>query len=213
MSRIYWEIKSYSIIIILGVLLFGVFLWWNTTLGVTQSRAINKSTANVAFILIGLSYLVRPLSMKWNYFLSFLHYRKYLGITGLGFALFHGAYTFLNVPAQFLYPEFDGLFFGVLALLIFSILGLVSNSYSIKRLGEIRWRYIQNWGYYGFLFAYTHLFIKSWDETQAWLPQWYSLPPQSLLVILFGAFVFLLRSYVFAFRDIRKHKFEKKPKA
>lgn len=197
--------RSYSLMIVLSALLFGFLWYWQTLLPLnSDSRYINRALGNMAFLLMGLTYVIAPLTIKWKFFERFLYWRKYLGMVGLGYLIIHFLWTFWKSPLSRILGDFDAFSLGLLSLIVFLILGLISNNYSVRRLGGVRWRKIQQWGYYGLLFAFAHVFIKSWDDWAAWvagLSTGLSIPPQSLFIGLFGLKIFIIRSYFLVFRS------------
>ena len=200
-----WQgLKSYSTIILFSVLVFVGLYYWNTAIGVSESRSINRALGNMAFVFMGFTYVVAPLAVKWKFYSRFMYWRKYVGMVGFGYLLIHFGWTLLKSPLDRVFADFGGFGLGLFSLIIFIFLGVISNNFALKKIGGLRWRRIQQWGYYGLLFAFAHLFVKSWDDWAAWLATittGVAIPPQSLFVFLFGLKVFIIRSYFFTFKN------------
>ncbi|MGB3072704.1 MAG: hypothetical protein WBB68_00360 [Candidatus Moraniibacteriota bacterium] len=180
----------------------------------------NKVLAGVAVVLIGLSFLVGPLTRYFNRFDSWLNYRKEIGIVGGLFGILHGLVSVFLIPEKF---TLEGLFSsysfgttiaGLIALLIFAALIVISYQAMIKRIGGVRWWFLQRWGIrIGVAALAYHVIAMKWVGWVKWfqvgVPKTPELAnpwmaPASLLVTLFLVWVVLIRLYeaVFLFRSL-----------
>jgi DMSO/TMAO reductase YedYZ heme-binding membrane subunit len=105
----------------------------------------NKVLAGVAVVLIGLSFLVGPLTRYFNRFDSWLNYRKEIGIVGGLFGILHGLVSAFLIPKKF---TLEGLFSsysfgttiaGLIAMIVFVALITISYQAMIKWIGGVRW--------------------------------------------------------------------------
>ncbi|MBR9680952.1 MAG: hypothetical protein GOU98_03960 [Candidatus Altiarchaeota archaeon] len=198
-------LKDYGFTFLFGALIFLIFFSWSLALGFPTNTSLNRASANTAFILIGLTYIIGPLSRKYKFFTKKMYYRKHLGQLGLLLVLGHYIGSLLIFSLLGLLSTFDAYFTGFLALLIFLALGIISNTYSMKKLGPKTWRRIQSWGYYGILLAFTHLLIKSWKKWSWWIQNPLSLPPTSLFTAVFWFSTFIIRTYFYTYLGGKKH--------
>ena len=120
---------------------------------------INRAFAIGAVFLIGASYLLGPLArFAWKTFSTKLEYRKPLGLYGFLFAIIHILLSLLIVPAATLGSNGLSLFFGMIAILIFTLVASTS-IVKIEAHGFDRWQKIQRTGYLAFLLVILHIVI------------------------------------------------------
>ncbi len=198
----------------LNTLVFGALVFAACSLYLFARRGdfnlyiANKALAVDAVILIGLSYALSGLVYFWDFVDTKIIYRKFLGLTGFAIAAAHVAVSVLFLPersgSESITRESSEIL-GVLAFLIFAVLAASSNRYAFHELGSKRWRTLQRFGYLGFILLLTHFSILKYGE---WI-KWFSafnpvLPPLSLLAIIFGAGVLVIRTALWL--SIRKKK-------
>jgi len=121
----------------------------------------NRAFAIGAVFLIGLSYFLGPLAGISKSIARKLQYRKPLGLYGYSFATIHILLSFLVVPADVLGANGLSLFFGMIAIIIFSFVAMSSmmNEESINAFGFERWQRIQRMGYLAFFLVILHFVI------------------------------------------------------
>lgn len=168
---------------------------------------INKVLAGTSTILLGFVLLLGPFSRLYQIFDRFLIYRKELGIIAFFFALIHGLASFFFLPSHFSFPYFQKNFavfwLGFSGLLVLTFLFLVSFEKIIEKIGRPRWWSFQVWGVrLAACLIFLHLFLMKYPGWIKWLQIGGSadlkrpfLPPASLLVGLFGFFVFSVRIF------------------
>lgn len=188
------------------IVVFCYWYLWLTEPG-TLPVTMNKTLADSAMILIGLSFALSGLCYFWNFVDTKIIYRKYLGLMGFALALTHGVMSLVfyllwkprgyeTNPIFILGHQWEygsvvisNLYaFGaaLVALFIFSMMAAISNQYAIHELGGLWWRRLLRVGYLAYVLATLHFLIKN-------LPEWYilltgsgpELPPLNLIVFLF----------------------------
>ncbi|MBP9728257.1 MAG: ferric reductase-like transmembrane domain-containing protein [Candidatus Moranbacteria bacterium] len=199
----------------LFVLVFCFWYLWLTEPG-TVPITTNKALADSAMILIGLSFALSGLCYFWNFVDTKIIYRKYLGLAGFAFGLAHGVMSlvfYLYWKPQgyetnpifvidhqwnlgiFLVSNIYALASGVVALLIFFMMALISNQYAIHELGGVWWRRLLRVGYLAYVFATLHFLIKNIPEWQAMLMSGESeLPRLNFMIFLLVCTVICLRT-------------------
>lgn len=173
--------------------------------------SLNGSFALAAMILIGLSFALSGLCYFWDFVDTKIIYRKYLGLVGFGFAMLHGiisSYSYLvsatnGAVFDFFYrwdvfgvgvSNVIAFSLGLIGLLIFIIMALISNKYAIHELGGKRWRQLLRTGYIAYVLAVFHFGIKKTSEWVVWFERgWQDLPPPSLPIVIFSLLVIMLR--------------------
>src|SRR3989344_2696076 len=141
-------------IIIFSILVFGLVIGYlYLTGGYGFLIVANQAAGETGLLVMGLSMALSGLSYFWNFADRFIQYRRYLGVVGFGFALYHGLYSFANYfisengGARFdLFYNFPVLgtmvsniwafSFGLTALLIFAGMAAVSNNQGMRLLGK-----------------------------------------------------------------------------
>lgn len=172
---------------------------------------INKATASTAIILMGASFALSGLGFYWDFLDRKVAYRKYLGLVGYFFVLWHGLnslyfYFFANTGLEkfILHKDWIILNFtinnrvpfilGALSLLIFTMMALISNNYATKKIGGVRWRKLLRVGYIALLFALIHFTIKNIEIWINWFKNGANTLPQiSSLLALYILIIIILR--------------------
>lgn len=172
---------------------YGYLRWMNIP------SELNKSAADTAVILIGLSMILSSVCYFWNFLDWSIIYRKYLGLIGFVFGLAHlllswEAFKSLLKVSTWeqgrMWPAFSGL----LALGIFTIMALVSNTAAARMLGGKNWRYVLRTGYLAIIFVLAHVILLKSARWVTWFEEGMKTPPSlSLLVTIFMVIVLLMR--------------------
>jgi len=158
--------------------------------------SFNRGVSNAAMILIGLSFIASGVCYFWDFADKLIVNRKYVGLTGFWLVSVHGFVSLAQKKydlGYFLLPQNIVAFLSaVAAMAIFVMMALISNTFSVKKLGGKRWRAMLRVGYLAYVFAIIHMLIKV-------APQWSQsvssggLPPLSALTALFGVSVVIMR--------------------
>jgi len=172
---------------------------------------INKATASTAIILMGLSFALSGLGYYWDFLDRKVPYRKYLGLVGYFFVLWHGLnslyfYFLANTGLEKFVLHKDWLVLnftinnripfvlGALSLIIFTLMALISNNYSTKKIGGVRWRKLLRVGYIALFFALIHFTVKNFEIWINWFNEGANtLPQMSSLIAVYIVIILLLR--------------------
>ena len=166
----------------------------------------NKAFAGDAAVLLGVVFLLGPLSRFFVIFDRYLQYRKEIGIVAFFLALVHGLVSLFFLPSKFPMSRYVSTLnwpfvFGLAGLVILVMLFFISNSWVENRLGTERWWRLQNWGLRLVVgLTVLHVFVM---KMNGWL-SWYKvggeaalahpeLPGGGLLVGWFLGFAVLVR--------------------
>ena len=156
----------------------------------------NKVLAGDAAILLGIIFILGPLSRFFSVFDRYIQYRKEIGMVAFFLALTHGVVS-LRYVSTLNWP----LVFGLLGLIVLVMLFLISNSWIENVMGTKKWWWLQNWGLRLVVgLTILHVFMMKWN---GWV-KWYQvggeaalahpeLPGGGLLVGWFLGFAVLVR--------------------
>lgn len=166
-----------------------------------STHFLNSISAYTALILIGLSFALSGLAYFWNFADSKVIYRKYLGLSGFALVLTHVIITLTLLQNAFPFPSYYqkqenilSFVFAVYALLIFTMMALISNKSATMQFGGKLWRILLRAGYIAYIFSILHYIPKVYPDWVNWLTEKQQiLPPFSLPLTIFAAFVILLR--------------------
>lgn len=194
-TRLYVETIIYSIII-----LFIVFGYYMVLTPEITTRVINRVIADLSFILLGLSLMLSSVCYFWDFADKFIIYRKHLGIVGFGYMIIHvlislfyaGYFPFLTY-----YFEDSRIFSfaaAAVAALIFLFMTLISNRYSIQKIGPKRWKSVMRIGFVGYALVLYHFAVKGLPYWLFWASGKGSIfPIFSLFVFLMGVTILVMR--------------------
>lgn len=168
----------------------------------------NKAISLAAVVLIGLSYLFGSLERLFpGRFAQTLGMRKFLGLAGFGLGAVHGVISLLIFTPAYYNKFFDvsgklnligelSMLFGVLAILIFSMVAVSSLPGFFERLGEEKWKRVQRLGYGGLVLVGGHVLVMGfggWLTPAGWPG---GLLPISLVAFIVIAITLLLRLFL-----------------
>lgn len=187
--RIFW--KKWVVSFVVFFLLTGLFVLLHRD--PFDSFLLNKAIADASFVLIGLSFAASGLS----YFAKrpvLISLRKEFGVLGFFTVLVHGVLSLFLFGFSYLFGVRVVLpfFFGLVALLYFAFLAVISNPWGM-RLFKQRWRPLLRVGYVAFVFGALHFFLTSLRVWSFWFSSFPAWPPVTLLLAVFGLFVVVLR--------------------
>ncbi len=191
------ELKFYLHSTIFGFLLLGLAMAYLQWLGIPGT--LNKSVADVATLLITLSMALSGLGYFFNFADRKVIYRKYLGMVGFAFALWHLLLSWSALLNLFKVETWSAgrmwpILTGFIALVVFAVMALISNQFSIRLLGSKLWRAILRFGYIGLLLVVGHVFLL---KSARWLTWWQegmqSPPALSLIVAVVAVLTLVLR--------------------
>lgn len=143
----------------------------------------NKAISVSSVGLIALSYSLGSLSKLFpKTFTPLLSARKYLGLVGFSLAAIHVVISLLLFNSSY-YPKFFdkigqlslvgelSMLFGVLSLMVFSVVAITSIPSIAKSLGNKTWLRIQRFGYLGLVLILLHVLVmgfQGWMKTSVW---------------------------------------------
>jgi DMSO/TMAO reductase YedYZ heme-binding membrane subunit len=182
---------------ILSLVVFGGCYAYLRFLGIPGE--LNKSAADAAIILMGWSMLLSSVCYFWNSLDWAIIYRKYLGLVGFAYAIAHLVLSwqpFVNLfqaetwQRGAAWPAFAG----TLAMVIFTIMAIISNSFLARKLGGLWWRRILRTGYVAIIFVWLHVVLLKSARWVTWYQEgMQTLPSLSLLVSVFMVIVIVMR--------------------
>lgn len=190
-------LKYYVQTSICSAVIFGACFAYLKFLGIPGE--INKSLADTAIILAGLSMVISSLCYFFNFLDWSIAYRKYLGLVSFAFAVAHLVMSwkpFLNLFKVATWQEGRvwPVLAGTVALAIFAVMALISNAFSAKLLGGKLWRQILRFGYVAILFVLAHVVLLKYARWVTWFEEGMtSAPSLSLIVSVFMVFVVVMR--------------------
>jgi hypothetical protein len=166
----------------------------------------NKAFAGTAAILLGVIFLLGPLSRLFDFADRYLELRKEIGVVGMLFAFAHVLSSFFFLPHKFPMGDFFSkslltTLFGLIATGVLLFVFLISRHAIMTWLTPRRWWPMQYWGLrIIFVFTALHVFVMKWSGWIMWYkngggpelvhPEW---PGGGLLVGWFIAFVICIR--------------------
>lgn len=192
------QLTQYSIALAAALAIFlplSVYLYFRR--GYYDLYIANKAFAGAAAALLGLILLIGPLNRFCGWGKSWLQYRKELGIVAFILTAVHVLVSLPPWPWRFSWS----FVYGLTAITVLSVIFLISNNFSQKRIGFKRWWRLQYWGArLAFLLVGLHVFLMKWPGWVNWYrlgggpklvrPDW---PGAGLLVGWFMVFVVLIR--------------------
>ncbi len=191
------DLVLYFRALLFGLAVFGVAYGYTAWSGIPNM--LNKSVADTASILIGISMLLSSLCYFWDFVDSKIVYRKHLGLVGFAFGVTHIILSFSALQSLFVGATWQRgipwpLLTAAVATLIFSIMAAISNQYAARELGGRLWRGILRFGYVAVLLIWAHVVLLKMARWETWFNAGMKTPPSmSLLVTLFITVVLIMR--------------------
>lgn len=196
-AKFFLELKFYLQSLVFSLFIFAlsyVYISWQSI-----PSALNKSVADTAAFLVGSSMIMSGMAYFFNFLDRKVIYRKYIGLMGFAFAMVHLMLSFSAFQNLLKVETWQNLTMwpmlaGLLALIIFTLMALVSNQLAIRFLGAKLWRGILRFGYVGIFFVLVHVFLLKSARWLTWLQGgMQGWPSLSLMVGVFAVLVILLR--------------------
>lgn len=191
------ELSLYLRVLVVSALIFGGFYAYTTWLQIPN--VLNKTAADTSIFLMGMSMLMSSIGYFGKRLDSWVRYRKHLGLVGFAFGLAHwflswGAFQNLLKAETWqkgaMWPALTGL----LALGIFTVMALISNSQAARLLGGKWWRFILRSGYLAVILVWLHVVLLKSGRWVTWYENGMkTLPSLSLLVTVFMTVVLVMR--------------------
>lgn len=199
-KRLYAETFIYSLIV-----LAVITAYYFVTRPEFDVRTFNRSIADLSFLLMGISLILSSVCYFWDFADHFIIYRKHLGLIGFGYMTLHVVISLFYSTYQpfLLYYLKDSQILSFSAALtaagIFSLMAVISNKYSIQKIGPHRWRLIMRIGYIAYAMTLLHFALRGWPYWMLWMSGKSSslFPSFGLVVFAFGCVVLLMRAVLF----------------
>ncbi len=162
---------------------------------------MNKIAGLLALLLLGTSFLIGPLSYFLpQVFTQLKIYRKYLGISGFVVALIHATLsTLFYFKMDLAFMLFDGknehllgVWLGILALLIFLSMTLMSTKKAVEAIGASMWKKLQTGGYLALGLVMAHFILMETNNGLFIIRR-----PLGRAIFVFGFVVLAARLLVF----------------
>ena len=166
----------------------------------------NKVFAGTSLIVLASVLLIGSLGRLYNFFDSWLIYRKHLGIISFILAFLHSITSLFFLPNRFTLNYFLTNYFtfglGLVALVILGYLFIISFEKFIDKMDPKKWWAYQVWGSrIAGILVFFHLVLMKYP---GWL-KWYQnggsdelvrpfMPPASIIAAAFGFLVLLVRT-------------------
>jgi DMSO/TMAO reductase YedYZ heme-binding membrane subunit/predicted heme/steroid binding protein len=213
MMKIDWkyQLRQYAVALILAALIFvSLSLYIFFRRGYYDLYIANKAFAGDAAMLLGIIFLLGPLSRFFAIFDRYIQYRKEIGMVAFFLALAHSLVSFFFLPSKFTVGRYLSainwpFIFGLTGLILLVILFFISNGWMENKIGAKRWWWLQNWSLrLVVILTVLHVFVMKYA---GWI-RWYAvggesflahpeLPGGGLLVGWFLVFALLVRGAEF----------------
>jgi len=119
-----------------------------------------NSFAIAATFVIGMCFLLGPLSRMRRSFMPKLRYRKPLGLWGYLFACIHVAVVLATHFDTITVPEnLYSIISGIAAFAIFTLMAATSTGKAIAKMGYHKWKKLQRTGYIAFFLVLVHFTV------------------------------------------------------
>ena len=199
-------LRQYLVAIIITALISGgISYYLFIRNGAFIPSIANKGLANASLVLLGIVLLIGPLSRLYNRFDSWVNYRKELGILAFVTGAVHVYLSMFVLARRGPFGLYQSrplvAYSGLLGLVIMAYLFIISFEKIKQKIGTVKWWKMQYWGArIAALAVLFHMTVFKYPEWGKWLAgdagklALPNLPPASLLVALFSAFVLLVRT-------------------
>ena len=174
-SQLKTKIYQYSVALLFASTLFlicSVYLYYRR--GYYDLYIINKVLAGVSAFQLGVVLLLGPLSRAFDRFDNLLKFRNELGLIAFLPALAHPISSFFFLEkhfpqASYLKPISIPFVFGLISIIILSIIFIASNGISRAILTPKKWWMVQYWGIrLAFMAMFLHVLIMKYKGWVDW---------------------------------------------
>lgn len=202
------ELQKWIKALFVSAVFFGVaFAYLIIPSGHIELFYINKIAGAVAILIGGFTLLIGSFSRKWKSWVQFMTVRRHLGLIAFAFAAIHLVLSLFFLPSRFnlewYVKEWVPVLFGVVAIVIWIYLALISRNTSIKQMGADKWKQHQQWGgRIAFALLFFHIAVMKWGSWSEWIMRKSRIPvyqkypyyvPLNLIVTLFIIAVIVYR--------------------
>lgn len=189
--------------LLLGLYIYLIIaLYKGGVMGVLHARVANISLGYAAYMLILLAMAMSSICYFWNFADKYMIYRKYLGIMGSIYGVFHFVLSLMlilekNTLSDFISNPRNTVPFitGFIALIIVLFLTTISYGWAAKLLGGRLWRSLLRLGYAAVILSIIHM---SWRNIESWAEYLQGdtlmlFPPLSMIIFVVTLVILLLR--------------------
>lgn len=156
------------VIYLMPVWMLLLFFAFNPRLG---PNALNRTVALVAVALVGITFIIGPLSKFVKAVNRYKIYRKYLGLSAFLLMVFHAMLSvvfFYSLDLSFMLsaenPRMLQVYSAIIAFLIFFLMAITSTVKAIRLLGPKNWKLLQTTGYIAMAFVMLHFMLANTDD-------------------------------------------------
>lgn len=181
------------------VVAVGIWWWVISRFDPTQRFTgffINKSLADTAVIVMGISFLIGPLCRIVPVLARVVRIRKYFGLVGFSFGVGHIMLSLFlwntRFPLSYYLSHIWGIIAGIMATGIFILMTTSSNRAAYIHLGAKRWKQVQRFGYLAMFLLVVHISIAAMPRWELWWKGQVSMPNSAMVAIVIGV-IFLIR--------------------
>lgn len=201
-------IKDYLIALFIALVTVSLFLLYlEARRGYVNLYITNKVFAATAAVMLGIVFLIGPLCRHFQKLDFAIQYRKEIGIVAGIFATVHGIISLFFLPSRFPLKSYlshlDTFIPGLVGVLVLGYLIWISRQSVIVRIGASTWWKLQRWGIrIAVLATLVHVIWMKFPGWKSWIVKGGSpdlalpsLPPASILALMFLSWVALVRLY------------------
>ncbi len=159
-----WQNRIFKILLTVPFL-YWMYLIFFSDLGADPAKRMNHKTGEMAYYYLMANLMIGvliALKIKMPSALRFIYQnRRFLGVITFFFLMMHVSFYFAMESFEFkaveqMYTKLY-LILGSTAWILFLILALTSNDFSVRYLGQKRWKWIHRLNYLGFFIASIHI--------------------------------------------------------
>lgn len=196
MNKAYMENQWKAALVLSGGLWLALLIYGFVYSHEMSATVIVKAIAGAGGFTIGISFGLGPAVRYFHVPQSFLKYRREIGITGYLFALIYAVLQVLMFPGLY----FDAFpkqllttpsLLGIFAMTVLTIMTVLSNDYSVERLGYKPWKFVMRMGYVAYAALIFRAYLMEGDVWFDWLGMPHGLAPPRLVLSVFASFVVL----------------------
>ena len=182
--------------------------------GLVNIKLVNIAIGHTGMLMVILSMGMSSITYFWHVADHAMLFRKYFGIIGFVFAMFHTIISLLMIGKWSTFVVFVqnprntvAFFTGLAALSILAFMTIISHRLAIKLFGGRVWRNLLRLGYAAILLSLVHILWRNWQEWLGWLMGRSEsfVPPLGLLVTIAAITICILRlAMVFGPKPVQK---------
>ena len=169
-------------------------------------RSVNRAFALSAVVVLGITFIIGPLSKFIKAVNRGKLYRRYLGLAGVAIFMVHIAISFVFYYSSDIFalldfgnPRMLQVYAGLIALIIFFLMVITSAKQIIRVLGGKNWKLIQNTGYIAMILVMLHFMLANTSRGDFNIDRIYALA-----AFAFGIIIILARIFVLILVQIEK---------